>query len=164
MECDASNIAIGVVLSQEGKLVAFFSEKLNEAKRKYSTYDLELYEMVQALKKWRNYLLPKKFIVYTNNHALNFLNQQEKLNHKHMKWVEHLQSYTFTIKHKKGQANKVEDALSGRVCMVQKIQLQSVGIDSLKQMYRDDEDFQEIYEVCAQFFYSYHTYFFEFLL
>ena len=28
------------VLSQEGRPIAFFSEKLNEAKRKYSTYDM----------------------------------------------------------------------------------------------------------------------------
>ena len=55
METNASNVAIGVVLSQEGKKIAFFLETLNEAKRKYSTYDLELYAMVQVLKKWRHY-------------------------------------------------------------------------------------------------------------
>lgn len=75
VECDASNRAIGGVLSQEGRPVAFFSEKLNEAKQKYSTYDLELYAMVQALRKWRHYLLPKEFIVFTDNHALSFLNR-----------------------------------------------------------------------------------------
>ena len=85
IECDASNRAIEGVLSQEGKLVAFFSETLNEAKKKYSTYDLELYAMDQSLRKWRHYLLPKEFVVYTNNHALSFLNRQEKLNHRHVK-------------------------------------------------------------------------------
>lgn len=109
IECDASNVAIGAVLSQEGRPMDFHSEKLSEAKKKYSSYDLEMYALVRALRKWRHYLLPKEFIVYSDNQALSFLNSQEKLSHRHMKWVEYLQAYTFNIKHKKGVLNKVAD-------------------------------------------------------
>ena len=74
VECDASNIVVETILRQEAKPMEFFSERLNEAKTRYSTYDLELYALVQALKKWRHYLLPKEFVVFSDNQALSFIN------------------------------------------------------------------------------------------
>ena len=72
--------SIGAVLSQEGKPIAYFNEKLNDAKKKYYVYDQEFYAIVQALKKWRHYLFPKEFVLYTDHQALQYLNSQGKLN------------------------------------------------------------------------------------
>ena len=77
-------------------------------------------------------MLPKEFIVYIENYALTFLNSQDKLSCKHMKWVEQIQALTFSIKNKKASASKVADDLSRRVTLVEEVQVQSMGIDALK--------------------------------
>jgi ribonuclease HI len=149
VRCDASGIAIGAVLSQDNRPVAYFSEKMNETKKKYSTYDKEFYAIIQALKKWRHYLVPQEFVLYSDNQALQFITRQEKLNQRHAKWVEFMKNFTFVIKHIVGNANKVVDALSRRCLIMQEFQVKTLGFEHLKDMYHDDVDFKEAYEACA---------------
>jgi hypothetical protein len=118
VKCDTSGYAIGAILSQEDRLVSYFSEKLDEANLKYSTYDKEFYAIIQALKKWRHYLIPKEFELYSDNHALQFVSQRDKLNQKHAKWVEYMQNFTFVIKHISRTTNKVVDALKRKFLLL----------------------------------------------
>ncbi len=74
VKCDASGLGIGGELNQERHPIAYFSEKLNDAKLKYSTYDKEFYAVVQALRHWCHYLLPKEFVIYSDHDALRHLN------------------------------------------------------------------------------------------
>lgn len=127
--------------------MAYFNEKLNEARQKYSSYDKEFCAIVQSLKHWRQYLMPKEFILFSHNHALQFIMQQPKLNQKHVKWVEFLQGFTFFIKHITGKENKVVDDFSKKSLMVQESQIQVLGFDFLKDLYKFDIDFKEAYEV-----------------
>ena len=48
IETDASDYVVGAVLTQHGNLVAYHSEKLSDAVRKYTTYDKDMYSIVQA--------------------------------------------------------------------------------------------------------------------
>jgi hypothetical protein len=121
VRCDASGVAIGEVLSQDNRHVAYFSEKLNETKRKYSTYDKEVFSIIQALNKWRHYLVPQKFVLYSDNQALKFITRQEKLNQRHAKWTEFMHNFTFVIKHIARNANKVVDALSRRCFILREV-------------------------------------------
>ncbi|XP_019435366.1 PREDICTED: uncharacterized protein LOC109341851, partial [Lupinus angustifolius] len=114
IECDASNVGIGAVLMQEGHPVAYFSEKLGGPMLNYSTYDKELYALVRALQTWQHYLLSKEFVIHSDHESLKYLKGQGKLNKRHAKWVEFLEQFPYVIKHKKGKANTVADALSRR--------------------------------------------------
>jgi hypothetical protein len=123
---------------------------LNETKRKFSTYDKEFYAIIQALKKWKHYLVPKEFVLYSDNQALQFITRQEKMNQRHAKWVEFMKNFTFVIKHIVGNANKVVDALSRRCLILQEFQVETLGFEHLKDMYCDDADFKEAYEACTR--------------
>jgi len=119
VKCDASGLEIGAVLSQDNKPVAYFNEKLNNVKNKYSRYDKEFYAMIQSLKKWRHYLIPKEFVLHSDNQALQFTTRQEKLNQRHVKCIEFMQNFTFVIKHISESEKKAADPLSRRCLIMQ---------------------------------------------
>ncbi|XXG79359.1 hypothetical protein AAC387_Pa09g0449 [Persea americana] len=150
VNCDASKVGIGAVLSQEGKPIAYFSEKLNDSHKKYSTYDKEFYAIIQALDHWSHYLLPKEFILFSDHEALKYINGQHKLSNKHATWVEFLQAYHFHIKHKSGSQNIVADALSRRHSLLSTMQVKVVGFEVLKELYKDDPFFGKVWEECSQ--------------
>jgi hypothetical protein len=150
VDCDASGVGIGAVLSQEGKPIAFFSEKLNESRRKYSTYDKEFYAIIRALDYWSHYLLPNEFLLHSDHEALKYLNSQQKLNSRHASWVEFLQPYSFSIKHKSGKLNQVADALSRRHSLLSTMEVQVLGFEVLKELYKNDPDFGNVWESCSQ--------------
>jgi len=57
IECDTLGGGIGGVLTQEGKPLALFSEKLCDSRRKDSTYDKKFYAIVRFLEHRSHYLV-----------------------------------------------------------------------------------------------------------
>jgi hypothetical protein len=100
IECDASGMGIGAVLMQDRRPIAYFSEKLSGATLNYSTYNKELYALVKALETWQHYLWPKEFVIHLDHESLKHLKGQGKLNRRHAKCVEFIETFPYVIKYK----------------------------------------------------------------
>ncbi|KAH9721969.1 Endonuclease [Citrus sinensis] len=146
VHCDASKVGIGAILSQRGKPIAYFSEKLNEAKAHYNTYDMEFYAIVKALKHWRHYLVHKDFVLYTDHAALKYLNSQDKLPYIHATWTILLQQFTFVVKHTSGESNRAANVLSRRTSLLTQMHNQVLGFDTFRELYTSDPYFAPILE------------------
>ena len=90
VECDAFMVGIGTVLSQDNRPVAFFSEKVCEARSKWSAYELEFFAVVRTLKHWEHYLIQREFVLYTDHQALKHINSQVRINSMHARWVAYI--------------------------------------------------------------------------
>ena len=70
IEMDGNGYVISVVLMQHRKPICFHSETFSQAVVKYSTYDKELYALVQSVKKLKHYLMGKETIIHINHQPL----------------------------------------------------------------------------------------------
>ncbi|GJT29898.1 RNA-directed DNA polymerase [Tanacetum coccineum] len=63
----------------EGRPIAFFSEKLSEARRKWTTYELGFYAIVRAVKHWEQYLFQQEYVLQTDHEGLKYFNSQKSI-------------------------------------------------------------------------------------
>lgn len=74
LKTDASMIAIAGILTQcqvgEWRIVSCCSRNTNDAEKNYGVSELEGLAMVYSVTKFRNYLLGRKFKIYTDHCAL----------------------------------------------------------------------------------------------
>jgi hypothetical protein len=148
IECDASGLGIGAVLMQDGRPIAFFSEKLSGASQKYPTYDKELYGLIRALETWQHYRWPREFVIHTDHESLKHLKGQGKLNKRHARWMEYIETFPYVIRYKQGKENIVVDALSRRYVLLTSMSAKMLGFEYVKDMYANDVDFFNVYMAC----------------
>ena len=137
---DASDFAIGGVLMQEGRLVAFESKKLSNVERRWPTHEKEMWAIVHCLKLWQHYLGLEYTKVYTDNVSVRYFETQPKITPKQWRWADVLACFNVDLIHKPGRDNVVPDALSRR----QELRIIFTGESSLmrkiREGYQDDEE------------------------
>lgn len=113
---DASNVAIGAILSQgtigSDKPIAYASRTLNTSETNYSTIEKELLAIVWACKYFRPYLFGRKFTIITDHKPLQWVMNLKEPNSRLTRWRLKLSEYDFTVIYKQGKHNTNADALS----------------------------------------------------
>jgi hypothetical protein len=104
VETDASNFALGVILSQSGidgllHPVVFYSRKLTSAEINYQVYDKELLAIITTFEQWRPYLVEAqhRVQVLTDHKNLLYFTITQTLNCRHARWSIFLIDFDFEI-------------------------------------------------------------------
>lgn len=123
VECDASDIGIGAVLTQHqnghDRVIAYMSAKLNSAQRKYHVTERECLAVLTAIERFRQYIEGTSFTVITDHASLLWLQNLKDPAGRLARWALRLQAHDYEIKHRKGRYMVVPDALSRSVEEVQ---------------------------------------------
>ena len=116
LETDASGQALGGVLSQGGRPVAFVSHKLSEREKRWSPVELEAYAIVRCTEQLRPFLLGQKFTLITDQKGVAYLldarPKNAVKNAKLSRWRVELAEFNFEIVYRPGELNQAADALS----------------------------------------------------
>ena len=116
LDTDASKYTIGAELSQvqDGVVrpIAYASNILLPAHRKYCTTRKELLAIIKFTDQFRHYLLGRHFTVRTDHHSLVWLFRFRKLEGQLARWQEQLAQFDFQIVHRPGGKHSNADGLS----------------------------------------------------
>ncbi|MBW0557035.1 hypothetical protein O181_096750 [Austropuccinia psidii MF-1] len=118
LKTNASNYALGAVLSQVydsgAHPIAFDSCKLIPAELNYEIHYKELFAIVWALKRWRDFLLSlsSPFEVLTDHSSLQYFMTSKVLTCPEAGWAEFLSEFYISITYRPGCLATLLDALS----------------------------------------------------
>ncbi|WMV59949.1 hypothetical protein MTR67_053334 [Solanum verrucosum] len=110
--CDASRVGLGCVLMQNDKVIVYAFIQLKIHEKNYPIHDLELADVVFALKIWLHYLYGVHVDVFTDHKSLQYVFSQKELNLRQRRLLELLKDYDMNILYHPGKANVVAGALS----------------------------------------------------
>lgn len=116
LHTDASDFAIGAILSQDGHPIDYFSKKLLPAEANYAIHDKELLAIIAALRHWRHLLVGTQFPtqIFTDHKNLTFFRTKQILKQRHARWAEFLSEFEYELHHIPGNQNTPADAISRR--------------------------------------------------
>lgn len=114
IKTDASEHAIGEVLEQEGRPVAFEPRKMSPRDQFLPAYESELLAIVYALTKWKSFIGNKPVVVETDHATLSRMLTQKRVTPRLGYWIDKLADFNLKVVYKPGKQNVIADAISRR--------------------------------------------------
>lgn len=145
---DASDTAVGAVLQQDvdGHMqpLGFFSKRLTEAQRKYSTYDRELLAIYLAIKHFRYMVEGRIFEIHTDHKPLIFAfdKKQSQSSPRQIRQLDMIGQFSTVIKHVPGEKNVTADCLS----RIDQIRTQEVDYERLAEEQENCDELKQLLE------------------
>lgn len=90
-------------------------------------------------------------MIHTDHESLKHLKGQHKLNKRHARWVEFIETFPYVIRYNQGKENVVADVLSRRYALISTLDAKLLGSEHIKELYADDRDFSAEYQACERF-------------
>lgn len=120
LDTDASNIAVGAVLSQEQNgqecVIAYMSKAMNTHEQSYCVTRKELLAVVTALRKFHTYLYGQEILLRTDNAAVSWMRNLKTPTGQMARWLQELSTYNLLVTHRPGRKHSNADALSRKPC------------------------------------------------
>ena len=113
---DFSSTSVAAILSQvqnnRERLIACAGRRTTQGEAQYPSAKGELSALVYGLRKFRQILRYRPFVVYTDSSPLKYLTTMQNPGGLLGRWLSEISSFQFEVIHKKGSENKNADALS----------------------------------------------------
>jgi hypothetical protein len=148
---DASDFQLGACIIQEGRPIAYFSQKLTKSQQNSTTMEKEMLSIVATLEKFRSMLLGANIHAFTDHKNLMF----DTLKTQHVLcWRTKIEEFSPMLHYIKGPHNILADNLSRLHCLVTPAQIAEgkklvepteVSIKEEDEVYLLDQEYSGLY-------------------
>jgi hypothetical protein len=148
---DASDFQLGAYIIQEGRSVAYFSQKLIKSQQNYTTMEKKMLSIVATLKESQSMLLGADIHVFMDHKKLTFGTLKTQCV---LRWHKKIEEFSPMLHYIEGPCNMLANNLSRLHCLVTQDQITegkklvepaAVSIEEEDKLYFLDQEYSGLY-------------------
>ena len=114
IQVDASQVALGATLTQQGKPIAYASKSLTESEQRYANIEREMLACVFGAERFHTYIFEKEFTIESDHRPLEMISKKNltAAPARLQRMLLRLQRYDYSINYRPGKEMVLADSLS----------------------------------------------------